>query len=113
RSPVFVSTTTLAGHTAAQEKLAATAAGIFYAPIDYAFAVRSVLRQLRPAVVVVAETEIWPNLFHEVKRAGSSLVIVNGRISDRTVRRYRGLRWFFREVMRAPDLVLVQSESMR
>lgn len=112
-SKIFVSATTLAGYAAAQEKLATTTAGVFYVPIDYVFAVRRALRTLRPALVIVAETEIWPNLFREAKRAGCTLVIVNGRISDRTARRYRGLRWFFRAVMQAPDAVLVQSERMR
>ena len=69
--------------------LAGIAAGVFYAPIDNVFAVSRVLRTLRPSLVVILETEIWPNLFREAKRAGCGLVIVNGRISDRTERRYR------------------------
>jgi 3-deoxy-D-manno-octulosonic-acid transferase len=113
RAPLFISTATVAGRAAAREKLADIVTGIFYAPIDHVFAVRRVLRTLRPALVVILETEIWPNLFREAKRAGSSLVILNGRISDRTERRYRRHRWFFREVMRWPDAVLVQSEAMR
>jgi 3-deoxy-D-manno-octulosonic-acid transferase len=64
-------------------------------------------------MVLVVETEIWPNLFREAKRAGCALAILNGRISDRTERRYGRQRWFFREVMRWPDAVLVQSEVMR
>ena len=44
--------------------------GVFYAPIDHVFAVRRVLRRLQPAIVVILETEIWPNLFREAKRAG-------------------------------------------
>ena len=82
-APLFVSTTTLAGRALADQKLAGLADGVFYAPIDFCFAVRRVLRTLRPAVVVVAETEIWPNLYREAKRAGCGLAVVNGRISDR------------------------------
>jgi len=113
RAPLLVSTATLAGRAMAREKLAGIATGIFYAPIDHVFAVRRVLRTLQPAMVVIVETEIWPNLFREAKRAGCGLVIANGRISDNTERKYRGQRWFFREVMRWPDAVLVQSETMR
>ena len=113
RAPLFLSVGTLAGHAAAQEKLANTVTGVFYAPMDHVFAVRRVLRTLQPAIVVILETEIWPNLFREVKRAGCGLVIVNGRISDRTEARYRRLRWFFREVLRWPDAVLAQTESIR
>jgi 3-deoxy-D-manno-octulosonic-acid transferase len=112
-APLFVSTSTLAGKAAAAEKLGALAAGVFYAPVDYVFVVRRVLRALRPSVVVIAETEIWPHLFREAKRTGAGLVIVNGRISDRAEPRYRRLEWFFREVLRWPDAVLVQSDAMR
>jgi len=113
RAPLFVSTATLAGRATAREKLGGIVNGIFYVPMDYVFAVRRVLRILRPAMVLVLETEIWPNLFREAKRAGCALAILNGRISDRTERRYRRLRWFFQEVMRRPDAILVQSETMR
>jgi tetraacyldisaccharide 4'-kinase len=113
RAPIFLSVGTLAGHATAREKLAATVTGVFFAPVDHVFAVRRVLRTLQPALVVILETEIWPNLFREAKRAGCGLLIVNGRISDRTAARYRRLRWFFREVLRWPDAVLAQSESIR
>ena len=64
-------------------------------------------------MTIVVETEIWPNLFREVKRIGCGLVIVNGRISDRTERSYRRFRWFFSEVLRWPDALLVQNDLMR
>ncbi len=111
--PVFVSTTTLAGYQMAGERLKAVTAGWFYAPIDYACVVRRVLRQIQPAVVVILETEIWPNLLLEAKRAGCGLVIANGRISDRATARYTRWRWFFRHVLCWPDTILVQSEAMR
>jgi len=113
RAPLFLSVGTLAGHATAREKLRSIVTGLFYAPVDYVFAVCHVLRALQPAMVVILETEIWPNLFREAKRAGCGLVIVNGRISDRTEARYRRLRWFFQEVMRWPDAILAQSEEMR
>ncbi len=110
---VFLSTTTLAGRALADEKLAGLADGVFYSPIDFCFAVRRVLRTLRPALVVVAETEIWPNLYREAKRAGCGLVVVNGRISDKAAPRYRRFAWFFRGVLRWPDWILAQSEVSR
>ena len=113
RSRLFVSTSTLAGKATADEKLRGLAAGVFYAPVDYVFAVRRVLRALRPSVVVVAETELWPNLFREVKRTGAALTLVNGRISDRAFGRYLSARWFFRAVLPALDSVLAQTEAIR
>ncbi len=61
-APVFVSVGTIAGRALAAQRLAGLAEGVFFAPLDYCFAVRRVLRTIRPSVVVVAETEIWPNL---------------------------------------------------
>jgi tetraacyldisaccharide 4'-kinase len=113
RTQLFVSTSTLAGQTLAREKLAGLAYGVFYAPVDTVWAVRRVLRAIRPSLVIIAETEIWPNLFREVKRTGAGLAIVNGRISDRALPRYRKLRWFFRSVLPWADGVLAQSESIR
>lgn len=110
RTPLFVSVSTLAGKAAAQDKLGGLADGVFYAPLDYCWAVRRVLRKLRPRAVVIMETEIWPNLYREAKRAGCALVVVNGRISDRAAPRYRALRWFFRQVLAWPDAILAQTE---
>ncbi|MGE5567622.1 MAG: tetraacyldisaccharide 4'-kinase [Rhodospirillales bacterium] len=109
-APLFVSVTTLAGRAAAEDKLRGVADGIFYAPIDYCSVVRRVLRRLRPRMLVVMETEIWPNLYREAKRAGCGLVIVNGRISDRAMPRYRAFRWLFRRVLAWPDAILAQTE---
>ena len=83
RVSIYVSTATLAGRALAEQKLAGLVRGVFFAPLDYRSVVRRVLRRVRPALVVVLETEIWPNLFRESKKAGAGLVVINGRISDR------------------------------
>ncbi len=111
--PIYVSAGTTAGHAMGTQKLQGLAAGVFYAPLDYVFAVRRVLEALQPSVVVVLETEIWPNLFREVRRSGAALLIVNGRISDRTARRYARLRWFFGAVLSQANLILAQSGQDR
>lgn len=113
RTRLFVSTATLAGRKTAGQKLAGLADGIFFAPVDYVFAVRRVLRTLRPAVVLVVETEIWPNLFREAKRTGAALAIVNGRISDKALPKYLPYRWFFEHVLAAPDAILAQTPEHR
>lgn len=110
-SPVFLSCGTVAGRDAALAKLQSLVDGIFYAPLDYCFAVRRVLRIIKPAVLVVLETEIWPNLYREAKYAGMPLVVANGRISPRAAPAYQRHRWFFREVLSLPDLILAQSLS--
>ncbi len=108
---IFVSSTTLAGRALAEEKLSGLIDGVFYAPIDYCFAVRKVLRRIRPSVVVILETEIWPYWYRNVKQTGAGLIIVNGRISDKALPAYDRFRWLFREVLSYPDLILAQSEE--
>jgi tetraacyldisaccharide 4'-kinase len=106
---ILISTTTKTGQAMAREKLGGIADDFFYAPVDVPFAIRNTLRRVRPCLLIVAETEIWPNLFHQTKRFGASLLLVNARISDRSAPRYRKLRFFFRRVLRQPDAILAQS----
>jgi 3-deoxy-D-manno-octulosonic-acid transferase len=109
----FVSTSTLAGRAIAEQKLGGLADGIFFAPVDYVFAVRRVLRALRPSVLAIAETEIWPNLIREAGRTGAAVTIINARISDRALPRYRRFAWFFRAALAQVDSILAQTEEMR
>ncbi|MBN8734272.1 MAG: hypothetical protein J0L64_27295, partial [Acidobacteria bacterium] len=107
---LYVSVSTLAGRALAEEKLAGVADAVFYAPLDFALVVRRVMRRMRPRVLIVQETEIWPNLWNEAKRFGAGLVVVNGRISDKAFPKYKALGWFFRGVLELPDRVLAQGE---
>ncbi|MBV9406323.1 MAG: tetraacyldisaccharide 4'-kinase, partial [Acidobacteriaceae bacterium] len=70
---------------------------------------RRVLKTLRPALLIVLETEIWPNLYFETKRTGARVAIVNGRISDRAWPRYRTWKRLFAPVLELADLCFVQS----
>jgi 3-deoxy-D-manno-octulosonic-acid transferase len=107
-APLYVSVSTLAGRAMAEQKLAGLAEGVFFVPLDYCFAVRRVLRTLKPSVVAVMETEIWPNLWREASRSGARLVVVNGRISDKALPRYRRFAWFFRAPLALPHELLAQ-----
>ncbi|MEZ5351382.1 MAG: tetraacyldisaccharide 4'-kinase [Bryobacteraceae bacterium] len=106
---VFVSVGTVAGRELAEKKLAGLAAAVFYVPFDFVFAVRAVLRRLRPHVLVVMETEIWPHLWREAARAGAKVLVVNGRISDKAFARYQPIHWALRSVLTIPDRILVQT----
>jgi 3-deoxy-D-manno-octulosonic-acid transferase len=110
---VFVSTTTLAGRATAVRHLAVRHPKdrVFYLPLDYRSMIRRVLRRLRPCAVVILETEIWPNLYRESKRAGAALMMVNARISDRSLPSYQRASGFFRHVLLWPDAILAQTEE--
>jgi tetraacyldisaccharide 4'-kinase len=108
-TPIFVSTTTIAGRQLADQRLAATCDGIFYLPIDFPFAIRRVLRRIEPVLFINLETELWPNLIREVKRSGAYWMQLNARISDRAWPRYRSMRWLWRAVLPQMDFVAAQS----
>lgn len=105
---VVVSTTTRTGQALARERFGAER--VFYMPLDFAWAVRAYLRVLRPAALVLMESEIWPRLLHEAERAKVSVCVVNARVSDRSFARAMKLRFVWRHVLRGVTLFLAQSE---
>jgi 3-deoxy-D-manno-octulosonic-acid transferase len=108
--PVFVSTTTMTGNAVARRSLT-QADGLFYAPFDWPRPVRRALARVRPKLLVLVETEIWPNLIHEARRSGARIAIVNGRISPRSFRRYLWLGRMLARVLAEVDLFLMQSDA--
>ncbi len=104
---VVVSTTTRTGQKLARERFGADR--VFYFPLDFAFAVRAWLRLLRPRALVLAETEFWPRMLAECRRAAVPIAVVNARISDRSWPRYRRLAWLWKHLLRGLGVVLAQS----
>jgi 3-deoxy-D-manno-octulosonic-acid transferase len=115
---LVVSTTTATGQQLARERMD-FADAIFYFPLDWAFCVRRVLQAVRPSIVVVLETEIWPNFLRDARRQGIPVVFVSGRISDRSFARYQRyiarfgffLRPFLRSALANASAFLMQSEK--
>jgi 3-deoxy-D-manno-octulosonic-acid transferase len=107
--PVFVSTTTATGQAIARERFGE--AQVFFMPLDFGLAVRAYLELLRPRLLILAETEFWPNLLHLARKGGSLVAIVNARVSDRSFPRYRRFRWLFSRVLSEVNLFLAQTEE--
>ncbi|MFY9937958.1 MAG: 3-deoxy-D-manno-octulosonic acid transferase [Silvibacterium sp.] len=105
---VVVSTTTRTGQKMARERFGEDR--VFYFPLDFAFAVRARLRTLRPRMVVLIETEFWPRMLSECRRAGIPVAAVNARISDRSWPRYQRLRFLWKRLLNSFAVVLAQSE---
>ncbi|MFY9531568.1 MAG: 3-deoxy-D-manno-octulosonic acid transferase [Candidatus Acidiferrales bacterium] len=112
--PLFVTTTTATGQRLARERLD-FADGIFYFPLDWTGPVRRVFRVIRPALVVILETEIWPNFLREARRLNVPVVFVNARISERSIARFRPLKpllgGFFARVLADARAYLAQSQD--
>ena len=106
---IFVSTTTATGQRLARERFGKSQC--FLMPLDVGFAVRAYLKALQPRMLLLAETELWPNLLHLACKRGAAIAIVNARISDRSFPRYRRFGWFFRPVLANVDLFLTQTAA--
>jgi 3-deoxy-D-manno-octulosonic-acid transferase len=116
--PLIISTTTITGQTLARERLS-FADAVIYFPLDWGFCVRRALNVVRPCLVLVLETEIWPNFLREAGRRKIPVLFVGGRISDRSFARYQSyfrtvgffLRPFLKSVLSYPSAFLMQSEK--
>jgi len=106
---IAVSTTTRTGQTLARERFGA--GRVFYCPLDLPWAVRAYLNALKPQMLVLAETEFWPNLLSGCFRRGIPVAVVNARISDRSWPRYRLLRGLWKPFLGRLSRVLAQSET--
>jgi 3-deoxy-D-manno-octulosonic-acid transferase len=105
-----ITTMTATGREAAIRRIPGAAAWML-APLDNRHAVRSFLERVRPAIVLITETEIWPNYFLESARFGATIAVVNGRISERSMRRYMRARGLFRDALGRATLILAQSHE--
>lgn len=105
---VVVSSTTDTGQRLARQRFGE--ADVFYFPLDFRFAIQPYLKRLQPSLVVLAETEFWPNFLRLARQSGARIAVVNARISDRSLPRYWRFRWLLARMLRNVDLFLAQTE---
>ncbi|HLM57327.1 MAG TPA: 3-deoxy-D-manno-octulosonic acid transferase, partial [Pyrinomonadaceae bacterium] len=108
---LVVSTTTQTGQRVAREVFAGQAALVFYFPFDWAWSVRRALAAVNPSAVLVMETELWPRFFRECRGRGVPVALVNGRISEKSFRRYSLIRFFTRRILADLSLAVMQTEE--
>ncbi|MCA9089130.1 MAG: 3-deoxy-D-manno-octulosonic acid transferase [Planctomycetaceae bacterium] len=108
---VIVSTTTRTGHDVAREKLQGV--HVVYFPLDFTWAVKSALRRLQPDVFVLVELELWPNFLRSSIRQNVTLGLINGRLSERSYKGYRRLRWLLRPLLSRFSFLAIQSDEYR
>jgi 3-deoxy-D-manno-octulosonic-acid transferase len=115
---LIISTTTLTGNKLARERMP-FADAILYFPLDFLFSVKRMLNATQPALVIILETEIWPNFIREARRRKIPVMFVSGRISDRSFARYQKylrafgfyLRPFLQRVLANANLFLMQTDK--
>ena len=106
---VVISTTTRTGQALARERFGADR--VFYMPLDFAWPVRRYLRALRPAALVLMESELWPRVLHECSRAGVPVAVVNARVSDRTFARRKWAPAIWTGTLCGVNLWMAQTEE--
>jgi 3-deoxy-D-manno-octulosonic-acid transferase len=107
---IVLTTVTDTGQKVANERLSGIAS-ISYAPFDLASVVKRFLRRMRPSLFITIETELWPNTFMVFRNEGIPVFVMNGRISDRSFRGYRKIRFFMRDVLKGVAMICMQSEA--
>jgi 3-deoxy-D-manno-octulosonic-acid transferase len=108
---LVVSTITLTGQNLARDVFRNQAERVFYFPFDWRWTVRRALKAVNPAVVLIMETELWPNFLRECKARHIPVALVNGRISRQSYRRYRLIKFFLRRVLSSLSIAVMQSET--
>jgi 3-deoxy-D-manno-octulosonic-acid transferase len=106
---VLISTTTRTGQALARERFGAHR--VFYCPLDLPWAVRGYFAALQPRMLILAETEFWPNLLSACFSRGVPVAVVNARISDRSWPRYRMVRGLWRPILVRLRAALAQSAT--
>lgn len=109
--PIVLTVKTPQGIRVAQQELAEEIDDLFFMPLDYKGAISKVTKVIDPYIFILVETDIWPGTLAYLKARGVKIILVNGRISPRTFRRYKMFRFYFKEVLSNIDLLLMQSEQ--
>ncbi|MFH2070255.1 MAG: glycosyltransferase N-terminal domain-containing protein [Elusimicrobiota bacterium] len=111
---ILMSTVTPDGYNVAKSSAAAEGLPvkkIFFLPVDFYPFMRRAVKRIRPGILVLVETELWPNLILCADRAGARVVLINGRISDGSFRAFRSFRNFLKNILSGVDLFLMREAS--
>ncbi len=108
---LVVTTVTATGQEIARKKLGNTADIISYFPYDFCFSTNAAIKAFNPALVIIAETEIWPGFVNQASKKNIPLMLVNGRISPNSHRGYLKAKFFFKKVLEKFSLMLMQTET--
>jgi len=107
---IVISTTTDTGYARAKA-VYGDAHTVFYFPLDFSCVMRRVFRKIQPTVCLLMELEVWPNFVDVAQKAAVPVVIVNGRITERSCRRYKKIRPLARRIFQKISLILAQTKQ--
>lgn len=108
--PIVVTTMTPTGSERVRAALGDSVQHV-YAPYDSPGAIKRFLSCFKPRILIIMETELWPNTIHYTKRFGAKVALVNARLSERSARGYGKVRWLSEAMLQNIDLILAQGEA--
>lgn len=106
---VYISVLTNSGFRIASEKLS-NISGVFFIPFDFTLIIKRFFKALKPDLFILAESEFWPNLLKEANKNCTAVLLINGRISERSFRWYSRMKFFVKKILANIDFFLVQTE---
>lgn len=108
---LVISTVTVTGQSVARTVFKDDAAEVIYFPFDWSWSVRRSLRAIKPDVVLMMETELWPNFLRRCRKQGVPVAVINGRISKQSFRGYKLIKFFVRRILKDIRLAVMQTEA--
>ena len=108
-SEIVVSTVTDTGQKVANERMG-DIARIIYVPFDLPSVIEDAVRGIKPSIFIIMETELWPNIIRILSRLGVPVLLMNGRISEKSFDGYKKLRFFIKDVLKNMSLLCMQNE---
>jgi 3-deoxy-D-manno-octulosonic-acid transferase len=112
QAEIVMTTMTRTGREAAKAQ-APEASAVFFFPVDHPLIIRRMLAKIRPRLLLIAETELWPNLLRSCGEKKIPVVLFNGRISQKSFPRYLRLKFFFKKCLKPVHAFLMQTEGDR
>ena len=109
---VLVSTITDTGYRVAKEKFKGLDVEVIFLPLDCPFAIKRLIKHFSPSILLITETELWPNLICETAKV-CPVVLVNGRLGERSFKRYKKIKFFVKKILNAFRIIGVQNETYK
>lgn len=107
---IYVTTISETGNEEAKKRIP-DADAIGYLPLDFSWIIKSFIQKLNPSLLILVEGDYWFNLIKETKRKGAKIVVVNGKLSEKSLKRYLAVHFFSRQIFSSIDHFCIQSES--
>lgn len=109
-SRIILSTITDTGQKVARERVS-DIADVVYLPFDIPFIIERLIKRTKPGLFIAIETELWPNIFRVFKKKGIPVAVMNGRLSEKSFKGYKKIRFFMKSVLKNVDMLCMQDET--